>query len=144
MVSSPTFTAISLQTHLIPSSHCSGCGFFRNRKSRARAVQKDNEHETELKPRKRLTSRGRLLQQNSAQSLKRICPKRKLNIRKPTLQSQSYSLVTWHWQRVCTLYFYNTFNQRMTFLNRLQRQVFYYMQNSEITRSTIWKQAAEE
>lgn len=61
------FTAISLQTHFILSSHhrSSRCGFFRNRKSSAHAVQKDNEFESEFQPRKRLISCGRLLQQNS-------------------------------------------------------------------------------
>lgn len=59
-MSSATFTAISLQTYFILSSHhgSSGCGFSRNRKSCAHVVQKDNEHEIEPEPRKRLNSCG--------------------------------------------------------------------------------------
>lgn len=68
-LSAPAFTALGLQADFILSSHrsSSGCGFFRNRKSCAHAVQKDNEHTTELGPRKRLTSCGCLLHQNSRQ-----------------------------------------------------------------------------
>lgn len=95
-----TFTATHLQAHFILSSHCcsSGCGLSRNRKSCAHAVRKDNEHETEPKPRKRLTLCGCLLPQNSTQRqpLKCICSKRKIS------HSQSSKLFSYTTQRICT------------------------------------------